>query len=73
MLNFYLALFEGSTKVGHLYSALVPRLSLNSMFNFTLELPYIQLKQHDWKGGLEGGWMTENGKHAIETDYKWAP
>lgn len=45
MLNFYLALFEGSTKVGHLYSALVPILSVNSMFDFTLKLPHIQLKQ----------------------------
>lgn len=41
----YSALFEGTTRVGHLYSALVHMFSLNSMFNFTLKLVYVQLKQ----------------------------
>lgn len=45
MLIFDLALFECTTNVSHLYSALVPIHSLNSMFNFTLKLAYIQLKR----------------------------
>lgn len=45
MFIFYLALFEGTARVDHLYSALVPVLSSSSVFNFTLKVAYIQLKQ----------------------------
>lgn len=45
MFIFYSALFQGTARVGHLYSALVPVLSSSSMFNFTLKVAYIQLKQ----------------------------
>lgn len=42
VLIFYVVLLEGTTRVGHLYSAMLP---LSSVFNFTLKVAYIQLTQ----------------------------
>lgn len=61
---FHLSLCEGSTRVGHLYSALVPMLSVSSLLNVTLKVTYIQLRQQLIEGIVQKKGKREREKAA---------